>query len=338
MIGSWVLVTPPAEEPVTLTEIKDHLHISSTAEDSLLTLYAQMAREAVEGECWRALMPQTWDLHLPGWPAGGVIWIPRPPLRSITSITYRDEDGTAATFAAANYRVDTAAGQAGWVLAPGADWPSVALDSSNPITVRFVAGYADAGDARHGEGSDPPPDRRDLRQPGGGDRRIHAAGDAGGAACVESAERCGTDGDAADTFDQADSTSLGSDGPRTRAFGRSSPTTSATNTTGSSYRKLRWVGSAIDSTTTPYRALIAAVLPHFKVGPAARQVANCHGELLRAGHFCGGTAYLVYINAGPRRCSARAAPSRPARTMICASRSTARRSAAACSIWRHAQR
>ena len=32
------------------------------------------------------------------------------------------------------------------VLAPGADWPSVALDSSNPITVRFVAGYADAGD------------------------------------------------------------------------------------------------------------------------------------------------------------------------------------------------
>ena len=146
MIGSWVLVTPPAEEPVTLTEIKDHLHISSTAEDSLLTLYAQMAREAVEGECWRALMPQTWDLHLPGWPAGGVIWIPRPPLRSITSITYRDEDGTAATFAAANYRVDTATEPGRVVLAPGADWPSVVLDSSNPITVRFVAGYADAGD------------------------------------------------------------------------------------------------------------------------------------------------------------------------------------------------
>ena len=54
MIGSWTLVTPPTEEPVTLAEIKDHLRVSSTAEDSLLTLYAQMAREAVEGECWRA--------------------------------------------------------------------------------------------------------------------------------------------------------------------------------------------------------------------------------------------------------------------------------------------
>ena len=60
--------------------------------------------------------------------------------------TYRDEDGTAATFAAANYRVDTATEPGRVVLAPGADWPSVALDSSNPITVRFVAGYADAGD------------------------------------------------------------------------------------------------------------------------------------------------------------------------------------------------
>ena len=144
MIGSWTLVTPPTEEPVTLAEIKDHLHISSTAEDSLLTLYAQMAREAVEGECWRALMPQTWDLYLPGWPAGGVIEIPRPPLQSVTSIKYTDDEGAVHTFAASNYRVDTASEPGRVVLAPDAAWPSDALDSSNPVVVRFVAGYADA--------------------------------------------------------------------------------------------------------------------------------------------------------------------------------------------------
>lgn len=144
MIGSWTLYTPPTEEPVTLAEIKDHLHISSTAEDSLLTLYAQMAREAVEGECWRALMPQTWDLYLPGWPAGGVIEIPRPPLQSVTSIKYTDDEGAVHTFAASNYRVDTASKPGRVVLAPDANWPSDALDSSNPVVVRFVAGYADA--------------------------------------------------------------------------------------------------------------------------------------------------------------------------------------------------
>lgn len=144
MIGSWTLTTPPAEEPVTLAEIKDHLRVSGTAEDSLLTLYAQMAREAVEEETWRALMPQTWTLYLPGWPANGVIELPRPPLASVTAITYTDEDGVEGTLAASNYRVDTAREPGRVVLAPNGAWPVDALDSVNGVAVEFVAGYADA--------------------------------------------------------------------------------------------------------------------------------------------------------------------------------------------------
>ena len=144
MIGSWTLLTPPTEEPVTLAEIKNHLRISGTAEDSLLTLYAQMAREAVEGETWRALMPQTWTLYLAGWPANGVIELPRPPLVSVTEIRYTDEDGVEGTLAASNYRVDTASEPGRIVLAPDGEWPSDALDSVNAVAVEFVAGYADA--------------------------------------------------------------------------------------------------------------------------------------------------------------------------------------------------
>ena len=144
MIGSWTLVTPPTEEPVTLAEIKDHLRVSGTAEDSLLTLYAQMAREAVEEETWRALMPQTWTLYLAGWPADGIIELPRPPLASVTSIKYTDEDGVEATLAASNYRVDTAREPGRVVLAPNGEWPSDVLDSVNGVAVTFVAGYADA--------------------------------------------------------------------------------------------------------------------------------------------------------------------------------------------------
>ena len=144
MIGSWTQLVPPTEEPVTLAEIKDHLRVSGTAEDSLLTLYAQMAREAVEEETWRALMPQTWVLYLAGWPADGIIELPRPPLASVTSIKYTDEDGVEATLAASNYRVDTAREPGRVVLAPNGEWPSDVLDSVNGVAVTFVAGYADA--------------------------------------------------------------------------------------------------------------------------------------------------------------------------------------------------
>jgi len=106
MIGSWTLVTPPTEEPVTLAEIKAHLHISSTAEDSLLTLYAQMAREAVENECWRALMAQTWVLYLTSWPTDGIIDLPRPPLQSVTHIKYSSA-GAVHTWPESNYLVYT---------------------------------------------------------------------------------------------------------------------------------------------------------------------------------------------------------------------------------------
>ncbi len=155
MIGSWTLVTPPTDEPVTLTEIKDHLHVSSTAEDSLLALYAQMAREAVEAETWRALMPQTWSLYLDAWPADGIIELPRPPLQSVTSITYTDEDGVTQTLAASNYRVDIAREPGRVVLAPDGEWPSDALDTSNPIAVTFCGGLRGrqrgAGDSKGGD-------------------------------------------------------------------------------------------------------------------------------------------------------------------------------------------
>jgi uncharacterized phiE125 gp8 family phage protein len=144
MIGTWTLSTPPAAEPVTLAEIKEHLRIDGTAEDNLLTLYARMAREAVEAETWRALMPQTWTLYLPGWPSNGVITLPRPPLRSVTSVTYTSDAGVTATLPATSYRVDTASEPGRIVLAPGESWPTVALDSGNPIAVTFEAGYANA--------------------------------------------------------------------------------------------------------------------------------------------------------------------------------------------------
>ena len=43
-----VLVTPPATQPVSLTEAKLHLRVSDTTEDTLITALIAAARERAE--------------------------------------------------------------------------------------------------------------------------------------------------------------------------------------------------------------------------------------------------------------------------------------------------
>jgi len=144
MDGSWTLVTPPVSEPVSLDELKQHLYVSHSDDDALLTLYLAMARDAVEKETWRAILTQTWDLFLSAWPDDGVLRLPKPPLQSVTSVTYRNSSNVTTTLAASIYEVDTASEPGGVVLAYGQNWPSDALAASHPIRVRFVAGWAAA--------------------------------------------------------------------------------------------------------------------------------------------------------------------------------------------------
>ena len=78
----------------------------------------------------------------PGW-----IELPKPPLQSVTSVTYRDTAGTLQTWAATNYVVDTPAGprcrRGRLSLAYGISWPSTYGQASD-ITIRFVCGYGAA--------------------------------------------------------------------------------------------------------------------------------------------------------------------------------------------------
>ena len=88
------LKTPPAIEPVTLEELKDHLRVDSVDEDALLTGLLAAAREWCEGFQNRAYITQTLQLWLDEWPAGNAIVLPRPPLQSVASVKYYGTDDT----------------------------------------------------------------------------------------------------------------------------------------------------------------------------------------------------------------------------------------------------
>lgn len=136
------LVTPPDIEPITLSEAKAHLRVDTTAEDVLISCLIQAAREYAETFTNRALVTQTYDLILDGFPACDVIELPRPKLQSVTSISYIDTAGDSQTWASSNYDVDTSGVFGRIALADGISWPST-QSSINTVNIRFVTGYGD---------------------------------------------------------------------------------------------------------------------------------------------------------------------------------------------------
>lgn len=139
-----VLLTGPAEEPVTVDEAKAHLRVDSAADDALIGSLITGAREYVESFLRRALVTQTWDLFMDEFPAGDVVELPWPRLRTVESIQYHDAAGSSTTFSSSNYIVDAVSEPGRVVLKSGVSWPAVELRAVNGFQVRFTAGYGGA--------------------------------------------------------------------------------------------------------------------------------------------------------------------------------------------------
>ena len=142
--GRTKLFLAPTEEPLTVEQVKDHLRVDGTDQDIWIEERIVAAREYCEGFQNRAYITQTWDLYLDWFSCGDCcIKIPKPPLVSVTSITYLDTAGVSQTLAASTYKVDTVSELGRIALAYGQSWPST-YDEINTVVIRFVAGYGAA--------------------------------------------------------------------------------------------------------------------------------------------------------------------------------------------------
>lgn len=146
MTVSLVTITPPASEPVTLSEAMVHLRIDAPAdgphpEAMLIETLISAARAHVEAETNRALITQTLEARWDAW--RDVLELPRAPVQSVTSVTYVDEAGATQTLAGSAYRADVAGLVARVTPAFDTAWPA-ARAVTGAVAVRFVAGYGAA--------------------------------------------------------------------------------------------------------------------------------------------------------------------------------------------------
>ena len=163
---SLELITPPALEPVTLSEMKlqcgfgpmedtDQLREATLAEE--LRDAITSARQDCENITGRAFITQTWALKLDVFPHPGAeylvhdrldIELPIPKFAALSSFIYLDTTGAPQDMLAAD--------SWGFQIAGGGDtqparlrppalrgWPITQWDTANAVTITYTCGYGD---------------------------------------------------------------------------------------------------------------------------------------------------------------------------------------------------
>jgi uncharacterized phiE125 gp8 family phage protein len=151
-------VVPPAVPALGRQEMWDHLPLDYEAGSPLVEpfdaatvdAYIAAAIAHVDGDSWlgRALVTQTWDVVLDGFPESGAypcITIPLPPLQEIVSIAYVDGHGALQILPGSQYRAVGAGGLSPAKLFPafGSCWPAAPCRHGG-LTIRFKAGFGNA--------------------------------------------------------------------------------------------------------------------------------------------------------------------------------------------------
>jgi uncharacterized phiE125 gp8 family phage protein len=116
---------------------------ATSAEEDLLTAILIAGREYIEDITCRYLLTQEWDYSINHWPDSNYIVLPGGNLQTVTSVKYTDSDGTTTTMVEdTDYIVETNGEACGRIVLPyGVQWPSFTPYTSNPIVIRFVAGW-----------------------------------------------------------------------------------------------------------------------------------------------------------------------------------------------------
>lgn len=166
-MAKYVQLTTPSFEPITAAEVKTHLRLDTTADDTLIgSTIIPGVRDFAERHTGTIIPRRTfrasfdtvykqsfspdnlewWDGVREGAITSGEMQreleLPLPPLVSVESVTTTNSAGSATAYASSNYYVDVYSEPGKIILKQGSLWPSD-LRYHDCITVDFTAGFAD---------------------------------------------------------------------------------------------------------------------------------------------------------------------------------------------------
>lgn len=146
---SDITSTAATTTPVSLTDMKRHLNVSSTEDDALIGDYITAATLMLEQRTNRCFVSQTRQLKMQTFDDSRyvhtrTIYPPRSPLKSVTSVVYVDTNGTTTTMPSSDYVVSTGENPGRISEAYNATWPNT-RNVADDVTITYVSGHSTRG-------------------------------------------------------------------------------------------------------------------------------------------------------------------------------------------------
>src|SRR6476469_3500470 len=88
------IITPPTKPVVSVSDARKHLRVEDLDNDSLIYLYLLAAQQSLSNRLGRSLGITSYALDVYHWERD--IYLPMPPIRTVSSVKTRGTDGTLA--------------------------------------------------------------------------------------------------------------------------------------------------------------------------------------------------------------------------------------------------
>lgn len=149
-----VLVTPPAIEPIEVSEAKTHLNVSGSSKDTYIESLVMTARRQIERYLNRALITQSWKVYYDCWkhelrvPFGNLQIAGVSPGPASPVVKYYNTAGTLTTLTESDYYWVVTTTDPGLILRKyDASYPELQYGRPDAIEIAFTAGYGAAASA-----------------------------------------------------------------------------------------------------------------------------------------------------------------------------------------------
>jgi uncharacterized phiE125 gp8 family phage protein len=131
---------------LTLADAKAHCSVIHTDDDTLIASLIEAARSHIEGSngtggvLGRAITRHVLELSMESFPSSyAELPLPQPPLVSVASVKYYDQNNTLQTFASTNWHAVKNSVRPVIQLASGVSWPAT-YERPDAVIVRYTAG------------------------------------------------------------------------------------------------------------------------------------------------------------------------------------------------------